>query len=103
MSPFLLWERCLGRLKVSEARISFNSLWLLRPKQANFLTRLGGSRCTHALPAPGNHALDFPMNAEYHIGLTSSLTGRGAARLARLLWEQEVGGSNPLAPTRARL
>ncbi|MEA3408828.1 MAG: hypothetical protein U9Q95_00610, partial [Candidatus Eisenbacteria bacterium] len=29
-----------------------NRLWLLRPKQANFLTLLGGSRCTHALPAP---------------------------------------------------
>ena len=26
--------------------------------------------------------------------------GRGAAWLARLLWEQEVGGSNPPAPTR---
>ena len=51
----------------------------------------------------GNHALDLAPNSGYHNGLTSSLTGRGAARLARLLWEQEVGGSNPLAPTRARL
>ena len=25
-------------------------------------------------------------------------TGRGAAWLARLLWEQEVAGSNPVAP-----
>ena len=25
--------------------------------------------------------------------------GRGAVRLAHLLWEQGVGGSNPLAPT----
>ena len=58
MSPFLLLERCLGRLKASEARISFNRLWLLRPKQANFLTRLGGSRCTHALPALDEERLD---------------------------------------------
>ena len=28
------------------------------------------------------------------------MTGRGAAWLARLLWEQEVEGSNPFAPTR---
>ena len=34
-------------------------------------------------------------------GLTGSAgrTGRSAAWLARLLWEQEVGGSNPPAPT----
>ena len=58
MSPFLLLERCLGRLKASEARISFNRLWLLRPKQANFLTLLGGSRCTHALPSGTGNVLD---------------------------------------------
>lgn len=28
-----------------------------------------------------------------------SISGRGAARLARLHGVQEVGGSNPLAPT----
>ena len=26
-------------------------------------------------------------------------TGRGAVRLARIVWDDEVGGSNPLAPT----
>ena len=30
---------------------------------------------------------------------SGSLSGRSAARLARLLWEQEVPGSNPGAPT----
>ena len=30
-------------------------------------------------------------------------SGRGAARLARLHGVQEVGGSNPLAPTKDRL
>ncbi len=50
MSPFLLLEQCLGRLKASEARISFSWRWVLEPKQASFLTRLGGSRCTGLLP-----------------------------------------------------
>ena len=29
-------------------------------------------------------------------------SGCSVARLARLLWEQEVGGSNPLTPTRQK-
>jgi hypothetical protein len=29
----------------------------------------------------------------------SHTTGRSSARLERLVWDQEVGGSNPLAPT----
>lgn len=36
-------------------------------------------------------------------GSTVNFTGRSAAWLARLLWEQEVGGSNPLAPIKKRL
>src|SRR6266704_6514934 len=32
----------------------------------------------------------------------SRFSGRSAARLARLVRDQEVGGSNPLAPTRRR-
>ena len=31
------------------------------------------------------------------------MSGRSAARVARLLREQEVGGSNPLAPTILRI
>ena len=58
MSPFLLLERCRGLLKLSEARISFSRQWVLEPKQANFLTLLGGSRCTHALPARRKYRLD---------------------------------------------
>ena len=63
MSPFLLVERLLerraGLLKLSEARISFSREWVLEPKQASFLTLLGGSRCTHALPASRPGPLDF--------------------------------------------
>ena len=29
------------------------------------------------------------------------ITGRSSAWLERLLWEQEAGGSNPLAPIKA--
>ena len=58
MSPFLLVERHPGRLKLSEARISFSRQCVLEPKQANFLTRLGGSRCTHALPGEAPISLD---------------------------------------------
>ena len=39
-------------------------------------------------------------NCDYN---TACQSGRGAARLARLHGVQEVGGSNPLAPTRDRL
>ena len=31
---------------------------------------------------------------------SNPISGRGAVRLARLLWEQEVAGSNPVAPTK---
>ena len=36
---------------------------------------------------------------EERIRISSASAGRGAARLARLVRDQEVGGSNPLAPT----
>src|SRR6266536_97138 len=44
----------------------------------------------------GIQHLNFEEYLRYNSG---SQSGRGAVRLARLLWEQEVGGSNPLAPT----
>ncbi len=34
------------------------------------------------------------------LGILEALTGRGAAWLARRLWEPKVAGSNPAAPTR---
>ncbi len=47
--------------------------------------------------------LDIDGPRSYHES-SACPAGRGAVRLARLLWEQEVGGSNPLAPTtRTRL
>jgi hypothetical protein len=44
---------------------------------------------------------DTSRLAPCHAGSSAHTSGRGAAWLARLLWEQEVGGSNPPAPTRA--
>ena len=32
-------------------------------------------------------------------GIQFSITGCGAAWLARLIWDQEVAGSNPVAPS----
>ena len=32
-------------------------------------------------------------------GIQFSITGCGAAWLARLIWDQEVAGSNPVTPT----
>ncbi len=61
MSPFLLLERRLGRLKLSEARISFNYLWVLEPKQASFLNWLGGLPCTHALPKGQDFGFDMDI------------------------------------------
>ncbi len=46
------------------------------------------------------------MNARIYIfesqfcTVHSSISGRGSARLERLVRDQEVGGSNPLAPTK---
>ncbi len=50
----------------------------------------GGYRAGEALTTAGAHD---KMRRHY-------AAGRSAVRLARLLWEQDVGGSNPLAPTR---
>lgn len=37
---------------------------------------------------------------QFFLYLCSPFSGRSVARLSRLLWEQEVAGSNPAAPTR---
>jgi hypothetical protein len=38
--------------------------------------------------------------ASDNTSMSARVSGRGAVRLARMLWEHEVGGSNPLAPTK---
>ncbi len=53
---------------------------------------VGSSPIIHPL---GDAIPRFLLTANCH-------SGRGAARLARLLWEQEVGSSNLLAPTKDR-
>ena len=35
----------------------------------------------------------------FYLFTFAALSGRSVARLSRLLWEQEVAGSNPAAPT----
>ena len=44
--------------------------------------------------------LNFGLQPPIKCGIFSLLleSGRSAVRQARLLWEQKVGGSNPLAP-----
>jgi hypothetical protein len=45
---------------------------------------------------------DNCFDGQAAFGYTCVTSGRGAVRLARLIWVQEVGGSNPLAPTGVR-
>ncbi len=48
---------------------------------------------------PPFFSLDKKLDVVSTLFFVACLSGRSAARLARLIWDQEVGGSNPLTPT----
>ncbi len=65
----------------------------------------------HAYPEMGTGGSNPPLSATKHWdGLPGTIastecqfSGCSVARLSRLLWEQEVAGSNPATPTKGQL